>query len=162
MPFFSPTFPRAVGNPPFPRWNNDARIAKREYLPEGVLPSVSVSTPSRSSARLSDPGTFVALRLLYDATSIQGTLEQRVEALGYLPEQQQLLRFTERSGLSIIAGATRTWQVYTPKHVMEGMAEEPHSKLHDAGRSGGIRDQRTKQRNVITNTNVETPEKWRW
>ena len=143
-----------------PLEQHDARIAKREYLPEGVF-AVRLHAEPILSPFIPGPGTFVALRLLYNATSVQGTLEQRVEALGYLPEQQQLLRrFTERSGLSITAGATGHGKSTLLKHIMEGMAEENPTRnymtLEDPAEYV-IRG--TKQRNVITNTNVENARK---
>lgn len=129
----SPTFPRAVGNPPFPAGTTRRPHRQTRVSPEGVF-AVRL-TPSRFSPFIPDPGTFVALRLLYDATNPRDT-GQRVEALGYLPEQQQLLRrFTERSGLSI-AGATDMASLHLLKHIMEGMAENPTRNTHDAGRSG--------------------------
>ena len=52
LPFSSPTFPRAVGNPPFPRWNNTTPASPNASTCLKAS-SPSVSTPSRSSARLS-------------------------------------------------------------------------------------------------------------
>lgn len=107
---------------------HDGRIADRKYLPEGVfavrLHSEPIQTPLSA-----EPGVFVAIRLLFDATGARGTLEERTASLGFTPAQQRLLKsFTERSGLTIIAGATGHGKSTLLKNVMEAMAEHQPTK----------------------------------
>jgi len=143
-----------------PMEQHDARIARREFLPEGLF-AVRLHAEPILSPYIASPGTFVAVRLLYDATSVQGSLEQRVGALGYLPEQQKLLRmFTERSGLSIIAGPTGHGKSTLLKNIMEAMIEQNPTKnfmtLEDPPE---YRIRGAKQRLVISKNNLENARK---
>lgn len=111
-----------------PYVRSDGRIADRQYLPEGVF-AVRMHSEPIQSPLIADPGCFVALRLLFDATAAQGTLESRVASLGFTPSQQNLIRsFTERSGLTFIAGATGHGKSTLLKNVMEAMAEYQPTK----------------------------------
>lgn len=103
----------------------DGRIANKNHLPAGVF-SVRVHTePIQSAASTDGRGSFMALRLLFDATNAVGTLEERLMALGFLPEQVAIFRaLTERTGLSIVSGPTGHGKTTVLSHVMESMSEQ--------------------------------------
>ncbi len=100
----------------------DARVVKRDYLPEGVH-SVRIHTEPIECLQYST-GTFMALRLLYDNTSAQGTLVQRLEVLGFAKEQCEIIdKLTRRKGLMLISGPTGHGKSTALKHIMESMTE---------------------------------------
>ncbi len=112
-----------------PTVRQDARIAKREYLPAKVH-SIRVHTePLEVSQADGGAGCFMSLRLLYDRTSAKGSLRNRLASLGYEDTDIGRFRFlTERSGLTIIAGPTGHGKSTLLKHVMEAQAEEAPEK----------------------------------
>ncbi len=106
-----------------PTQRNDARIVSRRFLPGGVHSVRLHSEPVQSDAE--GQGVFLAMRLLYDATAATGTLEQRLERLGFTAPQRAAIRhMTAKSGLNIIAGATGHGKSTVLKHVMESMVAE--------------------------------------
>lgn len=67
---------------------------------------------------------FVAIHLPLDATGARDTLRERTASLGLTPAQQRLLKsFTERSNLTIIAGATDHGESTSFKNMMEVVTE---------------------------------------
>lgn len=104
-----------------PSKRQDARIAKREWLPSGVH-SIRVHTePLQSEQSSSGVGTYMPLRLLYDRTNASGTLEERTESLGFDSIDAKKFRFlTQRTGLTIISGPTGHGKSTLLKHLMEG------------------------------------------
>ena len=138
----------------------DARIADRKFLPEDVF-AIRLHSGPIQSPYIPEPGVFVAIRLLFDATSAQGTLEQRLASLGYSPEQQYLIRMlTERSGLSIIAGATGHGKSTVLKNIMESLIEQNPTKNYmtmEDPPEFAIRS--AKQRVIVTKSNSENERK---
>lgn len=101
----------------------DGRIADRKFLPDGLF-AVRLHSEPIQSPLIPEPGVSVAMRLLCDATSAHGPLKERAASLGFTSKQQDMLQWlTERSGLTIIAGATGHGKSTLLKNVMEAMAE---------------------------------------
>ena len=114
-----------------PSRRQDGRIANRDYLPDKVF-STRLHTEAIQSAVSKDgQGAFMALRLLYDATHATGTLDSRLTAIGFLPEQRKIFeRLSERSGLVVISGPTGHGKTTLLSHVMEAMAEQWPQRNH--------------------------------
>lgn len=114
-----------------PTERQDARIGNREFLPAGVH-SVRVHTEPLDCAEAENStGIFMTLRLLYDRTKATGSMEQRVEVLGYNEEDARKFRFlTQRTGLTIISGPTGHGKSTLLKHIMEGQAESVPEKSY--------------------------------
>lgn len=130
-----------------PAWSEceryDGRIVNRDYLPTRVH---SVRIHCEPIECQQGSGTFMALRLLFDSTNAQGSLEQRLMALGFtgsaerdeqtgkiLAENQcASVRFlTQRTGLTIISGPTGHGKSTALKHIMESMTlESPDRAYH--------------------------------
>lgn len=108
-----------------PSERQDGRITGREFLPPDVF-SVRVHTEPIQSIYSNDgSGVMMALRLLFDSTRAAGTLEERLGILGYLPEQQELIRaLTSRGGLCLVSGPTGHGKTTVLKQIMESMAAE--------------------------------------
>lgn len=116
-----------------PAWSstvrNDARIVGRRFLPPDVHSVRLHSEPVQSaSAR---QGTFLAMRLLYDATRAEGSLEERLQGLGFTQAQARSFReLSGRTGLTVVAGATGHGKSTVLKHVMESLvAEQPDKAI---------------------------------
>lgn len=107
----------------------DARIVKPEVLPIGVH-SIRIHTePIQSEGR--DGGNFMALRLLFDATRAQGTLDDRMSKLGFDKGQIEVLNnLCKRGGLSLISGPTGHGKSTFLKHIMESMVENQPQKSY--------------------------------
>ncbi|MDR2076397.1 MAG: Flp pilus assembly complex ATPase component TadA [Desulfovibrio sp.] len=116
-----------------PSVRQDARIARREFLPEKVH-SVRVHTePLECSQAEGGVGCLMLLRLLYDRTEAAGDLRSRLIGLGYSDPDVGKFRFlTERSGLIIISGPTGHGKSTLLKHVMEAQAEEAPEKSYQS------------------------------
>ncbi|MBQ7606419.1 MAG: Flp pilus assembly complex ATPase component TadA [Desulfovibrionaceae bacterium] len=101
----------------------DGRIVNPKVLPQGIL-SVRLHTePIQSETR--ECGTFMTLRLLYDATDAQGSLDERLAKLGFLRDQQKtLIDLTRREGLCVISGATGHGKSTLLKHIFEAMVRD--------------------------------------
>lgn len=98
----------------------DGRIVKRDYLPEGVQSVRIHSEPIECAYADHGTGTFMLLRLLYDATNAKGTLEERLTALGFAKKQcVNMSDLTIRTGLKIISGPTGHGKTTVLKHTME-------------------------------------------
>jgi type II secretory ATPase GspE/PulE/Tfp pilus assembly ATPase PilB-like protein len=112
-----------------PSVRQDARIAKREYLPRDVH-SIRVHTePLESAQAEGGAGCMMCLRLLYDRTLAGGTLFNRLEVLGYSKQdQKQFEVLTHRAGLTVISGPTGHGKSTLLKHVMESQADERAGK----------------------------------
>lgn len=104
-----------------PTLRQDARIAERRFLPPTVH-SIRVHTEPLQCQQAKDGcGVFMGLRLLYDRTKAEGSLEDRVAVLGYDKQDGKRFRFlTKRTGLTIISGPTGHGKSTLLKHVMEG------------------------------------------
>lgn len=101
----------------------DGRIADHKFLPEGLF-AVRLHSEPIQSPLIPEPGVSLAMRLLFDATSASGDVRQRLKALGFTQEQRELVHsFTERSGLTIIAGPTGHGKTTVLKNIMEAMAQ---------------------------------------
>lgn len=108
----------------------DARIVSRKYLPESMH-SIRVHTQPVQTSSEQDGGTgaFCAMRLLYDSTKAQGTLKERLIALGFTQDQCQTIHeLTRRSGITIVAGPTGSGKSTLLKHILESMIEEMPEK----------------------------------
>ena len=101
----------------------DGRIADHKFLPEGLF-AVRLHSEPIQSPLIPEPGVSLAMRLLFDATSASGDVRQRLTTLGFTPQQRELVHsFTERSGLTIIAGPTGHGKTTALKNIMEAMAQ---------------------------------------
>jgi type II secretory ATPase GspE/PulE/Tfp pilus assembly ATPase PilB-like protein len=101
----------------------DARIVKREYLPE-LVQAIRVHTEPIECSQ-PEPGTFMPLRLLYDRTGATGGLEERMATLGYAEKEFDKFRsLTERSGMVIISGPTGGGKTTLLKHFLGAQVEE--------------------------------------
>lgn len=107
----------------------DARIVKRDYLPEGVH-SVRIHTEPIECAQADNgTGTFMALRMLFDSTTASGTIGERLEVLGFREEQRLVVDdLTQRTGLALVSGPTGHGKSTALKHIMEGMAVQMPEK----------------------------------
>lgn len=112
-----------------PTVRQDARIAKREYLPNAVH-SIRVHTEPLECAQADGGvGCLMCLRLLYDRTSAKGDLMSRLKVLGYAGRSVSDFQFlSERTGLNIISGPTGHGKSTLLKHTMEAQAEESPEK----------------------------------
>ena len=77
----------------------DSRIANRELLPDGVYSVRTHSEPIQSESP--EPGMFMALRLLYDSTKAEGTLDTRMTKLGFEPAQIKVLEHQQPCRLEV-------------------------------------------------------------
>ena len=100
----------------------DGRIADRKFLPDGLF-AVRLHSEPIQSPLIPEPGVCLAMRLLFDATSATGTIYERLSALGFTAQQQEMIHgFTEHSGLAIVSGPTGHGKSTTLKNIMESMA----------------------------------------
>ncbi len=111
----------------------DARIVERTNLPREVH---SIRVHSESTDRPDAPegiASCMYLRLLYDAIKATGTLEQRLDTLGFLPEQIEIFKYLmRRTGLVIVSGPTGHGKSTVLKHCMESMVEQSPQKNYIA------------------------------
>ncbi len=112
-----------------PSVRQDARIARREFLPESVH-SIRVHTePIECSQAEGGVGCKMILRLLYDRTKAKGDMASRLKMLGYDDLAVEQFRYlSERTGLIIIAGPTGHGKSTLLKHVMEAQAHDSPEK----------------------------------
>ena len=114
-----------------PTERQDGRIAQRNYLPQSVHSVRVHSEPIECAQAESGVGTSMSLRLLYDATSAKGSLQERMTALGFTTSQCDTAQFlTRRTGLTIISGPTGHGKSTFLKHVMESMTERNPEKAY--------------------------------
>ena len=100
----------------------DGRIADQSFLPRGLY-AVRLHSEPIQSPYIPGPGLNLSMRLLFDATRVSGTLKERMAALGFTPEQQELLHsFSQRSGLSVVSGPTGHGKTTVLKNIMEALA----------------------------------------
>jgi type II secretory ATPase GspE/PulE/Tfp pilus assembly ATPase PilB-like protein len=114
-----------AGDPQFiPSQRQEGRIVKREYLPPFVH-SVRVHTEPLECQ--GGPGLLMTLRLLYDRTRADGSLDQRLTTLGYMEDDRmRLAKLIRRNGLTLVAGPTGQGKSTLLKHVIEAQAaQEP-------------------------------------
>lgn len=107
----------------------EGRIVDTNLLPDGVY-SIRVHTePTERTNAPESIGSCMYLRLLYDATSAEGNLDNRLKILGFLPSQREVFNFlTTRTGLVIIAGPTGHGKSTVLKHCQEAMVIERPQK----------------------------------
>lgn len=112
-----------AGDPQFvPSQRQEGRIVKREYLPPFVH-SVRVHTEPLECQ--GGPGLLMTLRLLYDRTRADGSLDQRLTILGYMEDDRaRLAKLIRRSGLTLVAGPTGQGKSTLLKHVIEAQAAQ--------------------------------------
>lgn len=108
-----------------PYSRQDSRIVNRKYLPPEVY-SVRIHTePIAAVDAENGMGTYMALRLLYDSISVEGSITERLKMLGYPAREAAKIRFlTQRTGMFLIAGAMGSGKSTVLKHIMEGQAQE--------------------------------------
>lgn len=111
------------------RERQDARIVNDNFLPKGMY-SVRVHTePTEKKDSPEGVGSCMYLRLLYDATKAEGTLEKRLTRLGFTEQQVRNFRYlTTRTGLNIVSGPTGHGKSTALKHIVESMKEENPQK----------------------------------
>ncbi len=102
----------------------DGRIADQAFLPHGLF-AVRLHTEPIQSPYIPGPGLTLSMRLLLDTTSVQGSLSERMAALGFTAEQQEsLASFAESSGMSVISGPTGHGKTTVLKHILESLAQD--------------------------------------
>ena len=134
----------------------DGRIIKRDYLPEAVQSVRIHCEPIECAYAENGTGTFMLLRLLYDATNAKGTLEQRLTSLGFSKKQcEDMSNLTIRTGLKIISGPTGHGKTTVLKHTMEAQTttspelayqsveDPPEFEMRDVNQSKVITKQET-------------------
>ena len=100
----------------------DGRIADQSFLPRGLF-AVRLHSEPIQSPYIPGPGLNLSMRLLFDTTSVSGTLMERMAALGFTREQQELLHsFSLKSGLSVVSGPTGHGKTTVLKNIMEALA----------------------------------------
>jgi type II secretory ATPase GspE/PulE/Tfp pilus assembly ATPase PilB-like protein len=116
-----------------PTVSQDARISKREYLPEGVY-SIRVHTqPIEGSHGGQDINCCrMALRLLYNILPVTGGLNDRLKMLGYnLSDRNRFLDLVEQNGMVVISGPIGSGKTTLLTNVMEARAiESPQKAYH--------------------------------
>uniref|UniRef100_UPI000557C08E GspE/PulE family protein n=1 Tax=Maridesulfovibrio hydrothermalis TaxID=191026 RepID=UPI000557C08E len=112
-----------------PSERQDGRIVNSDYLPVDVH-SVRIHTePLECSMAQNGTGTFMALRLLYDRTTAEGSLQDRLKTLGFSDRHIRRFQFlTQRSGLTLLSGPTGHGKSTLLVHSMECMAEDNPEK----------------------------------
>ena len=119
----------------------DARIVKKDFLPQGVFSVRVHSEPIECDGAENSTGTFMPLRLLYDTSGASGSLEQRLAKLGFtnsdvtlvdaagktrVAEAQTSLfrRLANKNGIVLISGCTGSGKSTVLAHCMEAQIEE--------------------------------------
>ena len=135
----------------------DGRIVDTDRLPKGVHSIRIHSEPIEAAQADSGVGTFMALRLLYDATSARGSLEDRLTTLGFSAQHMDSFRgLTQRTGLVIISGPTGHGKSTVLRHVMESMTEEyPEKAFHSAEDPPEVPMRNVNQIKVITRQDAD-------
>lgn len=101
----------------------DGRIADRSFLPRGLF-AVRLHTEPIQSPHLQGPGITLAMRLLFDAASAEGTLTERLACLGFEKEQRELVEsFAETTGMTVVSGPTGHGKTTVLKNILEALAE---------------------------------------
>lgn len=101
-----------------PTMYQDARIGKREHLPNGVHGIRVASGPTVT-------GTNMVLRLLYeDVGNVGKSIGDRLMGLGYHPEHIKAIEVMQEkpTGITIISGPTGSGKSTTLKHVLEAIS----------------------------------------
>lgn len=102
----------------------DGRIADQAFLPRGLF-AVRLHTEPIQSPYIPGPGLTLSMRLLLDTTCVQGSLGERMAALGFTGEQQEFLAsFAESSGMTVISGPTGHGKTTVLKHILESLAHD--------------------------------------
>ncbi|MFI3270745.1 MAG: ATPase, T2SS/T4P/T4SS family [Pseudomonadota bacterium] len=119
-----------------PLKRQDGRISERKWLPAGVHSMRVHTEPLQSAQSETGMGTYMPIRLLYDRTKAEGSLEERVNVLGYDSNNSRRFRFlTQRTGLTLISGPTGHGKSTLLKHIMEGQTisnpEKAYISLED-------------------------------
>ncbi len=100
----------------------DGRIADQSFLPRGLF-AVRLHSEPIQSPYIQGPGLNLSMRLLFDTTSVTGTLVERMATLGFTREQQKLLHsFSHSSGLAVISSPTGHGKTTLRKIIMEALA----------------------------------------
>ncbi|MDR1856798.1 MAG: Flp pilus assembly complex ATPase component TadA [Desulfovibrio sp.] len=118
------SFAASAGQSQFnPLVRMDARIVRRDVLPEKVHSVRLHAEPIQSASERNDgAGTLLTMRLLHDAADVSGTLEERMQGLGYRETHADVLRnLTRRCGMTLLAGPTGSGKSTVLKHIMESM-----------------------------------------
>ncbi len=101
----------------------DGRIADRTFLPRGLF-AVRLHTEPIQSPHLQGPGITLAMRLLFDAASANGTLAERLACLGFEQKQIELVEsFSETTGMTVVSGPTGHGKTTVLKNILEALAE---------------------------------------
>ncbi|MCR4667191.1 MAG: Flp pilus assembly complex ATPase component TadA [Desulfovibrio sp.] len=107
----------------------DGRIIHPGVLPKGVWAVRLHAEPIEAGAR--ESGVFMALRLLYDATGAGGSLDERLEHLGYNAVQRRdLARLTLGRGLTLVSGQTGHGKSTLLKHIFESLVRQEPEKSY--------------------------------
>ena len=123
-------FAQQTGSAVFSRLQRlDGRIVNPRVLPQGVFAVRLHAEPIQSASP--EAGILMTLRLLYDTSRAEGSLTERLQALGFFPEQsERIAQLTLSGGLTVISGATGHGKSTVLKHIFEAMVEaEPHKSF---------------------------------
>ncbi|MCR5813488.1 MAG: Flp pilus assembly complex ATPase component TadA [Desulfovibrio sp.] len=112
-----------AGSPRFdPMTRQEGRIVNRRFLPPTVH-SARVHTEPLQTAN--GQGLLMTIRLLYDTVKAEGTLQERLTALGYSKDHiQSLAKLSHSPGLTLVAGPTGSGKTTLLRHVFEALAQE--------------------------------------
>jgi type II secretory ATPase GspE/PulE/Tfp pilus assembly ATPase PilB-like protein len=111
---------------------NDGVIVKREILPEGVHAIRIHTEPIQSVTPEKGLGTHMSLRLLFDATEAQGTLQERMSKMGFLDSHIKTMEaLLQRKGMIVIAGETGQGKTTVATKIMEYLTQTfPEKSYH--------------------------------
>jgi type II secretory ATPase GspE/PulE/Tfp pilus assembly ATPase PilB-like protein len=144
-----------------PSKQQDARISDRRFLPKNVE-SIRVHTePIDGSVEGEHVDCCVmALRLLYDAVKVSGSLYERLEILGHNEKDRETYRdLSNRSGISLLSGPVGSGKTTLLKNIMETLASEhPERRFHAIEDPPEYKMDNVTQSRAISNDSKETGE----
>jgi type II secretory ATPase GspE/PulE/Tfp pilus assembly ATPase PilB-like protein len=141
-----------------PTERNDGVIVKREILPEGVHAIRIHTEPMQSVNPEKGLGTHMSLRLLFDATKAEGTLQERMGKMGFLDSHIKTMELLlQRKGMIVIAGETGQGKTTVATKIMEYLTEiYPEKSYHSIEDPPERMMKNVQQIPVVTKQNKES------